>query len=99
MAANENTSAVAAGKRLFATTQWSVVLAASGDRSQDAHDALTQLCKTYWYPLYAYVRRRGNNSHEAQDLTQAFFSHLLEKKVIEKADRDRGRFRAFCLQH
>jgi DNA-directed RNA polymerase specialized sigma24 family protein len=97
MAANKYPSAVAAGKRLFATTQWSVVLAAGGDKGQDSHDALTQLCKTYWYPLYAYVRRRGNKSHEAQDLTQAFFSYLLEKKTIEKADRDRGRFRAFLL--
>lgn len=70
------------------------MLAASDD---DGRDALTQLCGAYWYPLYAYIRRRGSSSHEAQDLTQAFFSHLLEKKALEKADRDRGRFRAFLL--
>ena len=62
-----------------------------------ARQALAELCQTYWYPLYAYVRRRVPNAHDAQDLTQAFFSHLLEKRTIARADRTRGRFRAFLL--
>jgi len=86
-----------AGKRRFATTQWSVVLAAGNVGRHEARTALAQLCETYWYPLYAYVRRRVGNVHEAQDLTQAFFSHLLEKQAIARADRDRGRFRAFLV--
>lgn len=85
------------GNRHFATTQWSMVVAAGGGQSQPAHEALAQLCEAYWYPLYAYVRHRVIDVHEAQDLTQAFFSHLLEKQTIAKADRQRGRFRAFLL--
>jgi RNA polymerase sigma factor (sigma-70 family) len=81
----------------FATTQWSVVLAAGNLDKQGSRDALAQLCEAYWYPLYAYVRRRVDNVHEAQDLTQAFFSKLLEKQMIASADRDRGRFRTFLL--
>src|SRR5690242_10336636 len=86
-----------AGKGHFATTQWSVVLAAGELEGSDSQAALAQLCENYWYPLYAYVRHRGNDGHRAQDLTQAFFSHLLENKAIAKADRNRGRFRAFLL--
>ena len=63
-----------AGKQGFATTQWSVVLAAGNVDEQASRTALSQLCETYWYPLYAYVRRRVDDVHEAQDLTQAFFS-------------------------
>lgn len=85
------------GNRHFATTQWSVVLAAGDARNVDSREALAQLCETYWYPLYVYVRRRTNSSHEAQDLTQAFFAHLLEKEAIAKAQPERGRFRAFLL--
>ena len=84
-------------KVCFATTQWSVVLAAGDHQSHDAQQALTQLCETYWYPLYAYVRRRVETIDEAQDLTQAFFCHILEKDAIAKAQPDRGRFRAFLL--
>ena len=62
-----------------------------------AQEALAELCQTYWYPLYAYIRRRVPNAHDAQDLTQAFFSQLLEKRTIARADRTRGRFRAFLL--
>jgi RNA polymerase sigma factor (sigma-70 family) len=81
----------------FTSTQWSVVLAAGNLDKEGSRDALAQLCEAYWYPLYAYVRRRVDNVHEAQDLTQAFFSKLLEKQTIASADRDRGRFRAFLL--
>ena len=71
---------------------------AAGDRDDlDARNALANLCENYCYPLYAYVRRRVMNVNEAQDLTQAFFVHLLEKQVIDRADRTRGRFRAYLL--
>lgn len=86
-----------AGKRHFATTQWSVVLAAGDVDRQDSRIALTQLCANYWYPLYTFVRCRVNDVDEAQDLTQAFFAHLLERRAIARADRNRGRFRAFLL--
>ena len=81
----------------FATTQWSIVLAAGKVDDREAQDALNQLCESYWYPLYAYVRRRVDNVDDAQDLTQAFFVHLLEKGAVARADRSRGRFRAFLL--
>lgn len=86
-----------AQKRHFATTQWSVVLAACDVDGQNAQAALARLCENYWYPLYAYVRHRVGDMHQAQDLTQAFFSHFLEKRAIAKADRNRGRFRVFLL--
>lgn len=85
------------GKRQFATTQWSVVLAAAKTNRREAKIALAQLCETYWYPLYAYVRRRVGKVDEARDLTQAFFCHLLERHAIARADRERGRFRDFLL--
>jgi RNA polymerase sigma-70 factor (ECF subfamily) len=82
---------------LFVTTQWSVVLAAWHGDTTRAADALAQLCQTYWYPLYAYVRRRGCSPHDAQDLTQEFFARLLEGNWVAEADRQRGRFRSFLL--
>ena len=81
----------------FATTHWSVVLAAGRNDTTRAHVALEKLCQTYWYPLYAYVRRRGHTAHDAQDLTQAFFTNLLERQSIANADPGRGRFRSFML--
>ena len=66
----------------FRTTHWSVVLAARVDDSPQAADALALLCGTYWYPLYAYIRRRGHEPHDAQDLTQEFFARLLEKNFL-----------------
>ena len=66
--------------------------------SPQANEALERLCRTYWYPLYVYVRRQGNSPEDAQDLTQIFFSHLLEKNCFAKADRDRGKFRTFLLR-
>jgi RNA polymerase sigma factor (sigma-70 family) len=85
------------GSERFHTTQWSVVLAAGRRSSPDAHDALATLCQVYWYPIYAYVRRRGRSPDDAQDLTQSFFAGLLEKNVAGKADRSRGKFRSFLL--
>ena len=86
-----------ADRARFATTRWTVVLAAGQKSDANAADALATLCQTYWYPVYAFVRRRGHNPDDAQDLTQAFFARLLEKQVIPRADRERGRFRAFLL--
>jgi RNA polymerase sigma-70 factor (ECF subfamily) len=81
----------------FTTTHWSVVLgAAQGDRPA-AREALERLCTTYWYPLYAYVRRRGYSPEDAQDLTQGFFERVLEKHYLDQVDQSKGRFRAFLL--
>jgi RNA polymerase sigma-70 factor (ECF subfamily) len=85
------------GQRSFATTHWSIVLAAAHDSRPDARAALATLCETYWYPLYAYVRRLGYKAEDAQDLTQGFFAALLEKRYVKAADRERGRFRSFLL--
>lgn len=81
----------------FATTQWSLVLAAGRRGSAEAEAALARLCSLYWYPVFAFVRRRGHSVEEAQDLTQSFFTRLIEKQDFAAADRDRGRFRTFLL--
>jgi RNA polymerase sigma factor (sigma-70 family) len=81
----------------FATTHWSLVLAAGKGASADAKGAVAALCQTYWYPLYAYVRRQGHQPNDAQDLTQEFFAQLLEKNYLQSADPERGRFRSFLL--
>lgn len=82
---------------VFATTRWSVVLAAGHSGATQARAALGKLCQTYWYPLYAYVRRRGHSPEDAQDLTQEFFAQLLERQSLAKADPNLGRFRSFLL--
>src|SRR5580704_3301573 len=84
-------------QRQFATTRWSLVLAAGRRSSPQSSAALATLCENYWYPLYAYVRRRGHGADEAQDFTQAFFARLLEKNDLAAADPGRGRFRSFLL--
>ena len=81
----------------FATTQWSIVSTAGDTASPEARAALEHLCRTYWFPLYAYVRRRGHATHDAQDLTQAFFAQLLEHGYLARADPRRGRFRTFLV--
>jgi len=94
------TTGNAAGLRkqpIFLTTRWTVVLAAGGIDTTLARQALEHLCRTYWYPLYAYVRRRGYSAHDAQDLTQAFFARLLAQESLANADPNRGRFRCFIL--
>jgi RNA polymerase sigma factor (sigma-70 family) len=85
------------GSRQFATTRWSLVLAAGKRSSPQSSAALATLCENYWYPLYAYVRRRGHEANEAEDFTQAFFARLLEKNDLAAADPGRGRFRSFLL--
>jgi len=82
---------------MFETTRWSLVLAAGSDDSAAAREALGALCDTYWYPLYAYARRRGADVEDARDLTQAFFASLIERRDFERVRRERGRFRAFLL--
>ena len=82
----------------FATTHWSVVLAAGDSDSPAAAESLETLCRAYWYPLYAYVRRRGHRPEEAQDLTQEFFAHLLARQAFEHLPREGGKFRSFLLK-
>ena len=82
---------------VFATTCWTVVVAAGGPGSPSADVALEELCRTYWYPLYAYVRHQGHSPEDAEDLTQAFFSRFLSKNYLADLDSNRGRFRAFLL--
>lgn len=81
----------------FATTHWSVVLAAVGSPTPEASGAWEQLALTYWRPLYSHARRRGRSHAEAQDLAQGFFQYLIEKSVVGRAQRERGRFRTFLL--
>ena len=81
----------------FATTQWTLVRAAAGRDSAEGAEALARLCAMYWYPVFAFVRRRGHTADDAQDLTQAFFTRIIEKNDLGAADRDRGRFRTFLL--
>lgn len=85
------------GPRSFPTTEWTMVLEACHQDSPQAERALEKLCRTYWYPLYSFVRRSGYSPQEAQDLTQSFFAHLLEKNLLAKVRRERGRFRSFLL--
>jgi len=85
------------GANWFATTHWSVVLAAGHDSSPASQEALEKLCRTYWHPLYAYVRRKGRSPEDAQDLTQEFFARFLENNSLNRARRERGRFRSFLL--
>lgn len=81
----------------FATTRWSIVLAAGNRANSSCAEALRCLCETYWYPLYAYARRRGLARQDAEDLVQAFFMRLLEKDRLRDVGREGGRFRSFLL--
>jgi RNA polymerase sigma factor (sigma-70 family) len=101
MTSNESHSSSAATPQApvgcFVTTHWSVVLTAGRRDSTQAKGALEKLCRAYWYPLYAYVRRRGYSVEDAQDLTQAFFARVLERNWLARADQTKGRFRTFLL--
>jgi len=92
-----STEPPSSGDRLFATTRWSLVLAAADRRDTTGRGALETLCQTYWIPVYAFIRGRGRSAVDAQDLTQEFFATLLDKQYLQAADPDRGRFRAFLL--
>ncbi len=96
MTSSDSMTKAAAGGG-FAPTRWTVVLQAGQGDSAPARGALAQLCQSYWYPLYAFVRRKGYSPPDAEDLTQAFFAHLLEDRVIATADQEKGRFRSFLL--
>ncbi len=86
-----------AAPETFATTHWSVVLAAGQANTSKSAAALEQLCRTYWYPLYAFVRRRGYSPEDAQDLTQEFFRRLLARNYLGVAEPNKGKFRSFLL--
>jgi RNA polymerase sigma-70 factor (ECF subfamily) len=86
-----------AGDPQFYTTHWSLIAAAAGQEGTASQAALEELCRAYWYPIYAFVRRRGHSAEDARDLAQEFFRTLLEKGYLADADPDRGRFRAFLL--
>jgi RNA polymerase sigma factor (sigma-70 family) len=91
------TSQTPAGRNEFPTTSWTLVVAASDSQHQDCREALARLCESYWYPVYAYVRRRGYPEGDALDLTQDFFIRILEGRYLDRADPNLGRFRSFLL--
>jgi RNA polymerase sigma-70 factor (ECF subfamily) len=97
MTPEQNSGIKAREKAVFRTTHWSMVLTAGHASHPGAVPALSKLCGHYWYPLYAFARRKGHSPEEAQDLTQGFFAVLLEKNYLHAADRARGRFRSFLL--
>src|SRR5512136_1800489 len=97
MRTENSSSGPGANGGAFATTLWSVVAAAGQASDSAAQPALEQLCRNYWYPLYAHVRRRGYSREDAEDLTQAFFTRLLTRQSLSVADPSRGRFRCFLL--
>lgn len=98
MPPTEDTSTPTSAQReWFTTTHWSVVLSARDQDSPQAAAALERLCRTYWYPLYAYVRRQGHDEPSAKDLTQEFFVRLLHKNRLDHVQRAKGRFRSFLL--
>lgn len=83
--------------RLFPVTHWTDIVAARREGSPLAAAALERLCSTYWYPIYAYIRRKGHSDADAKDITQGFFHHILERNLLGSADRSRGKFRSFLL--
>jgi RNA polymerase sigma-70 factor (ECF subfamily) len=85
------------GRSDFPTTSWTLVVAAGDPDRADCRDAIAALCATYWYPLYAFVRRRGNDAPEAQDLVQEFFTRFLARHYFDRADSEKGKFRTFLL--
>jgi len=92
-----NSESSSAPRDVFVTTRWSVVLSAGRKSSPNSDRALAELCQTYWYPLYAYIRRQGRTKEDAEDLVQAFFARFLEKNYLEGLAAERGKFRAFLL--
>jgi RNA polymerase sigma factor (sigma-70 family) len=102
MSSHESDSSPAPPADVFATTRWTVVLSAGRKSSAQSDNALSELCQSYWYPLYACVRRQGHTKEDAEDLVQAFFARFLEKNYLEGISAEHGKFRAFllaCLKH
>ncbi|MCO5051906.1 MAG: sigma-70 family RNA polymerase sigma factor [Verrucomicrobiae bacterium] len=97
MTSELSSQAANASSDIFATTHWTVVLAAGQQHTSQSDHALEELCRTYWFPLYAYVRRHGHVKADAEDLTQAFFARFLAKNYLAGLSAERGRFRAFLL--
>jgi len=97
MARDKPTNLSPGGRERFATTHWSMVLAAGRSSSPRHEPALSTLCQTYWFPLYAYLRRHGHDAHEAADHTQAFFAQMLDKDYLKKVKPKGGKFRSFLL--
>lgn len=97
MAATDSSDQLPAFAREFTTTHWSVVLAARDGASPQAIQALEKLCRTYWFPLYAFVRRKGRSPEDAKDLTQGFFARLLQGNFLENVGPQKGKFRSFLL--
>ena len=97
MTAEPSSQCSSAPGDVFATTHWTVVLTAGQRHTPQSDAALEQLCRTYWFPLYAYVRRRGHSKADAEDSVQAFFARFLEKNYLAGLGAERGRFRAFLL--
>jgi RNA polymerase sigma-70 factor (ECF subfamily) len=89
--------AQAGSPRDFRTTHWSVVLAAGNSASPHAEAAIEKLCRTYWFPIYGFIRHQGHDRHEAQDLTQEFFCRFLQSQALGSVDPSRGRFRSFLI--
>jgi DNA-directed RNA polymerase specialized sigma24 family protein len=87
----------AQGAASFHTTRWTIVMRAAQSQAPGGESALAQLCRSYWYPLYMFARRRGHSPDDAQDLTQGFFLHLLEQRALASVDRLKGKFRSFLL--
>jgi RNA polymerase sigma factor (sigma-70 family) len=94
---NGHTMHTLPGPYQFPTTRWTLVVAAGDPHEKEARSALVSLCENYWYPLYAYLRRRGYPADQAQDLTQGFFIRMLEGRYLDRADPEKGRFRSFLL--
>jgi len=97
MPGKTDTNSIPADTSRFATTHWSMVLAAGDSASPQHEQALSMLCQNYWFPLYAYLRRCGYDTHRAEDAIQTFFSRLLEQNSLRRARQNRGRFRSFLL--
>ncbi|HTS30182.1 MAG TPA: sigma-70 family RNA polymerase sigma factor [Bryobacteraceae bacterium] len=97
MMTNGETMHTLSGSSQFPATRWTLVIAAGDPRRKEARSALVALCENYWYPLYAYLRRRGYPADQAQDLTQQFFMRMLEGRYLDRADPEKGRFRSFLL--
>ena len=93
----DDQSSPTGGVNRFQSTRWSVVLLSAQSQAPGCKEALADLCKLYWYPLYAFIRHRGNSPEDAQDLVQGFFLHLIEYKTLSRVDRSKGKFRSFLL--